>query len=366
MYVWSMSASFLGRSLPFLGLLQELLEALAGSEENAIEMQTIEPEVGGQAFLVSLADVEAEQKLPVAVVGQLADQPPHHLGLLVQQDGLKLARRGRHGLRELTRVAPGPLAGRLAPFGDEEVTGRAAKEGGEARRVGEASLAQPFDDDAKGFLLKVVGEVRQGAEAVQKIKEPPAIAFDEISLGVRVSRRNSPDEVGGDDRLVRLWSCIGAVDAHRASTRAKGPGRSCSRSPVNDVHHIAGSGACRQGRAHDGYLPRTLAQRWVGPVSLGGPPTPPSSATQVPPGPGILPAAPGPAWPPATVHVRCPVAELYVMRKGWLFIVNPESPAAVSWHDLAQSCGSVCACACVCTPAWPFFTTLTFPAVVNS
>src|SRR5947209_12372709 len=132
-----MVSVLLSLGLLFLEALQELFEALAGPEEDAVEVQTFEPEVGANTVLVLLANVEAQQELPVAVGGELADQPSHHRGLLVQQHGLELARRGRHGLGELARVAPGPPAGRLAPFGEEEVASRAAQERREAGRIRE-------------------------------------------------------------------------------------------------------------------------------------------------------------------------------------------------------------------------------------
>ena len=95
-------------------------------------MQALEPEVGAEALLVLLANVEAQQELPVAVGGELADQFSDDFGLLVQEDGLQWARRGRHGGGELARIPPGPPARRLAPLGDQQVAGGAAIPRGDA------------------------------------------------------------------------------------------------------------------------------------------------------------------------------------------------------------------------------------------
>src|ERR1700709_2862421 len=100
----------LGWFLPLLGAFQELFEALPGSEENAVEVEAVEPEVGADLRFVLPADVEAEQDVAVAVCAELADHFSNDPGLFVQEDGLELARRGCHGRGDLSRVSPGRAA----------------------------------------------------------------------------------------------------------------------------------------------------------------------------------------------------------------------------------------------------------------
>ena len=88
--------------------LQDLFEALAGAEEDAVEMKTVEPEIGAEPLFRLLSDIVAEQKLAVAVGRELADQAPHGLSLLVEQHRGKLAPRRMNRLRQLLLVRVGP------------------------------------------------------------------------------------------------------------------------------------------------------------------------------------------------------------------------------------------------------------------
>src|SRR5262245_60765913 len=118
----------LGARLPLLEALQELLEALAGSEEHAVEMEAVQPEIGADALLLLLGDIEAQEELAVAVGRKLADQLPHEPGFLVEKDGRELAGRWVDHLLQLLLVGVRTAACRLAPLGRHQVARGAAEE----------------------------------------------------------------------------------------------------------------------------------------------------------------------------------------------------------------------------------------------
>src|SRR6185369_1137651 len=151
MVAWSMACL----PLPQPPALQGLLESLPGAEEDAVEVQAVEAQVRAEALLVLVGDVVAQEKLPVAVGRERADELPHGLRLLVEQDRRELARRRVNRLRQLLIVRVGPPAGRLAPLGGHQVARRAAEEARQPGRLLEALLPQPLEHDAERLLMEV-------------------------------------------------------------------------------------------------------------------------------------------------------------------------------------------------------------------
>src|SRR3954468_10065557 len=138
---------------------QDFLETLASPEKDAVEMEAVEAEVGADGSLLFLGHVETQEELPVAVGGELADEPPHGLGLLVLEDAGERARRGVDRLGQLLVVRVGPAAGGLAPLGDDQVARGAAQESRKPGRLVESPLPQALQGDAEGLLMEVLRQL---------------------------------------------------------------------------------------------------------------------------------------------------------------------------------------------------------------
>src|SRR3954453_14414300 len=76
---------------------QQLLVALAGAVEDAVELQPRQAEVAGDALLVVLGEVEAEQDLAVALVPQLLEDLADEGGVLARQQSRERPGVRRHG-----------------------------------------------------------------------------------------------------------------------------------------------------------------------------------------------------------------------------------------------------------------------------
>src|SRR5581483_4953203 len=89
---------------------QQLLVALPGAVEDAVELQAGEAVVGRDAVLVLLGDVEAEEDLAVALVGQLVEDPADERRALPRQETAERALAGSHGVEDGVAVRVGLAA----------------------------------------------------------------------------------------------------------------------------------------------------------------------------------------------------------------------------------------------------------------
>src|SRR4051812_33571818 len=121
---------------------QQLLVALPGAMEDAVELQAGEAVVGGDAVLVLLGDVEAEEDLAVALVGQVVEHPADERRVLARQQTAERALAGGHGGEDGVAVRVGLAAGDLAVVLDGEAAGDL---GEEARQLGGLAQLPPAE-----------------------------------------------------------------------------------------------------------------------------------------------------------------------------------------------------------------------------
>jgi hypothetical protein len=176
---------------------QQLLVALAGAVEDAVELQARQAELLGEAVLVLLGDVEAEQDLAVALVAQLLEHPAHQRGVLPLQQLAELAGARGDRLEDGLAVGLGLAAGGLAVVLQREVAGDLGEEAGELRGLAQLPVPQLLERQAEGVLEEVLGLGTAVGVAVEQERDAAAVAANQPLLGARISRPDPVDQLLG-------------------------------------------------------------------------------------------------------------------------------------------------------------------------
>ncbi len=200
---------------------EQILVALAGPVEDAVELEAGQAIVGGDAVLVLLRDVEAQEELAVALVGELAEDAPHEGGVLAAKQLLQGAHGRRHGFGAGFAVSLGLAAGGLAVVLDGEAAGDLDHEAGEGRGLAQLALAELFEDEAEGVLKEILGLGPAVGVAIEEDRHTPAVDLDDPLLGPTVPGLDPGDQgfrpvgvrngclVAGQKRVSLPWSRAG-------------------------------------------------------------------------------------------------------------------------------------------------------------
>jgi hypothetical protein len=185
----------LGHPVSTQTLGQQLFVALPGAVEDAVELQAGEAVVGRDTVLVLLGDVEAEEDLAVALVGQILEDPADQRGVLPRQEARELALAGGHGVEDGVAVRVGLAAGELAVVLDGQAAGDLGQEARQLGRLAQLPPAELLQADAEGVLEEILGLGAAVGVAVEDDRYGTAVELDDPLLRAGISRPDARDQV---------------------------------------------------------------------------------------------------------------------------------------------------------------------------
>lgn len=163
--------------------------------EQQIEAFRIDVQVLADLLLAFASQVEAEQKLPVAVEAELGKGLPYLPCLLHRHDLIEHGCTGRERrkgnvfvLRERAETSF------FAALGDEQIARRAVEEPGELCGISHLAAADLLEHQGQGLLVEIVGENRTSCEPAEPQEEAAAEAPHELGLGRPVALSDRCDQ----------------------------------------------------------------------------------------------------------------------------------------------------------------------------
>jgi hypothetical protein len=142
-------------------LSQLISEALTGAKQDASEVSLVEVEIGTDAFLGVLRNIEAKKNLPIARMAQLTDGSANEISVfVVEQPAKRVHTRIGHALDDLS-VVRHVSASLPALLVAQEIARGANQKASDLLRVVQAASSQPLERNAEGLLMQIVCQLWQ-------------------------------------------------------------------------------------------------------------------------------------------------------------------------------------------------------------
>jgi hypothetical protein len=162
--------------------------------KDTVELEAGQAVIGCDPVFVLFGDIEAQEDLAIALVGELFEDPAHEGGVLAVQQLAERARVGGHGLGAGLAVGLGLPAGRLAVVLDGEAAGDLDHEAREGGGLAQLAVAELFEDKAEGVLEEVLGLGPAVGVAIEEDRYTPAVQLDDPFLSPAVAGLDPGDQ----------------------------------------------------------------------------------------------------------------------------------------------------------------------------